>query len=144
VTLLSNRPWKSIGLWDVKIPTCSKQSAHRWQWGCHLYALATLYPRNIPGTHFCRSLSGPQRHSAAGKIRSIEKSSDLIVNRIHDLLVCSMVPEPTALPRATLWMCVLSFWLVAWCLNQLRCHMLPCECVLSFSLVSICVCYPSL
>jgi hypothetical protein len=31
-------------------------------------------PRKIPGTHFCCRLSRPQGHSAAGKIRSIEKS----------------------------------------------------------------------
>jgi hypothetical protein len=26
-----NRPWRPIGLWDVKDPTLSRQSAHRWQ-----------------------------------------------------------------------------------------------------------------
>jgi hypothetical protein len=26
-----NRPWKPIGLWDVKDPTLSRQSAHRWR-----------------------------------------------------------------------------------------------------------------
>jgi hypothetical protein len=25
-----NRPWRPIGLWDVKGPTLSRQSAHRW------------------------------------------------------------------------------------------------------------------
>jgi hypothetical protein len=34
--------------------------------------------RKIPHTHFYRRLSGPQGQSAAGGIRSIEKSSDLI------------------------------------------------------------------
>jgi hypothetical protein len=29
-----NRPWRSIGLWDVETPTFSKQSAYRWRWGC--------------------------------------------------------------------------------------------------------------
>jgi hypothetical protein len=28
-----NRPWRPVGLWDVKVPTFSRQSAHRWQWG---------------------------------------------------------------------------------------------------------------
>jgi hypothetical protein len=37
-------------------------------------------PREIPGTHFCYRLSRPQGHSAAGKIKSIEKSNDLIGN----------------------------------------------------------------
>ena len=30
-----------------------------------------LSPGNIPGTHFCEGLSGPQGHSAAGRIMSI-------------------------------------------------------------------------
>jgi hypothetical protein len=41
---------------------------------------APFPPRKISGTHFCYRLtvSGPQSHSAAGRIRSVEKSSDLI------------------------------------------------------------------
>jgi hypothetical protein len=43
-----NRPWRPIGLWDVKDPTLSRQSAHRWLWSCQPYAPAALYsPRNI-------------------------------------------------------------------------------------------------
>jgi hypothetical protein len=42
-------------------------------------------PRKIPGTHFCYRLSRSQGHSAVGKIRSIEKSSDLIGNGTCDL-----------------------------------------------------------
>jgi hypothetical protein len=61
-----------------------------------------LPPRKILGTHFCQRLSRPQGHSAAGKITSIEKSSDLIGNRIRDLQACSTVPEPTTPPRASL------------------------------------------
>jgi hypothetical protein len=45
----------------------------------------------------------PQGHSAAGKIRSIEKSNDLIGNRTRDLPACSIVPQPTTLPRAGNW-----------------------------------------
>jgi hypothetical protein len=26
-----NRPWRPVGLWDVKDPTLSRQSAHRWR-----------------------------------------------------------------------------------------------------------------
>jgi hypothetical protein len=36
----------------------------------------------------------------AGGIRSIEKSNDIIGNRTRDLLACSIVPQPTTLPRA--------------------------------------------
>jgi hypothetical protein len=36
-------------------------------------------------------------------ITSIEKCSDLIGNRTHDLPACSIVPQPTTLPRAPLY-----------------------------------------
>jgi hypothetical protein len=55
-------------------------------------------PRKIPGTHFCYRLS--QGHSGAGRIRSSEKSSDHTGNRTRDLPACSIVPQPTTLPRA--------------------------------------------
>jgi hypothetical protein len=42
-------------------------------------------PRKIPGTHFSLRPSPPQGHSAAGMIRSIEKSNYLIGNRNCDL-----------------------------------------------------------
>jgi hypothetical protein len=51
-------------------------------------------PRKIPGTHLGLKLSRPQGHNAAGKIRSIENSNDLIGNRTRDLLACSIVPQP--------------------------------------------------
>jgi hypothetical protein len=38
----------------------------------------------------------------AGRIRSIGKSSDLIRNGTHDLLACSIVPQPTMLLLAPL------------------------------------------
>jgi hypothetical protein len=31
-------------LWDVKALTFSRQSAHRWRWGCQPHEPATLYP----------------------------------------------------------------------------------------------------
>jgi hypothetical protein len=40
--LCNRRP---IGLWDVEAPTFSRQSAHRWRWGCRAYAPASLYPQ---------------------------------------------------------------------------------------------------
>jgi hypothetical protein len=53
--------------------------------------------RNIPGTHFFKTLSRPQSHSAAGMIMSFEKSNDVIPNRTRDLPACSIVPQPTTL-----------------------------------------------
>jgi hypothetical protein len=37
--------------------------------------------RKIPGTHFCQRLSLPRGHKATRRVRSIEKSSDLIGSR---------------------------------------------------------------
>jgi hypothetical protein len=45
VKLSRNRPWRPIGLWDVEAPTFSRQSAHRWRWGCQPHAPAALYPQ---------------------------------------------------------------------------------------------------
>jgi hypothetical protein len=38
-------PWRPIGLWDGEAPTFSRQSDHRWRWGCQPYAPAALYPQ---------------------------------------------------------------------------------------------------
>jgi hypothetical protein len=46
-------------------------------------------------------LSRSQGHSGAGRSKSIEKSNDLIGNRIFDLPACSIVPQPNTLRRAT-------------------------------------------
>jgi hypothetical protein len=52
------RPWRPIGLQEVKAPTLLRQTANRWRQGCQPYAPAALYPQvslflKIPGTHFC-------------------------------------------------------------------------------------------
>jgi hypothetical protein len=46
-----------------------------------------------------KRLSRPHGHSATGRIRSIEKSNG-IGNRTRDHPDCSIVPQPTTLPRA--------------------------------------------
>jgi hypothetical protein len=52
----------------------------------------------IPGTHFRLRLSQPLGHSVTRKIRSMEKSYDLLIgNRTTNLLACSIVPQPTML-----------------------------------------------
>jgi hypothetical protein len=78
----------------------STPMAHRWQWGQPHAPAAILTPRKIPGTHFSYSLSGLQGHSAAGRIRSIEKSNDLIGIRTRHLPACNIVPQPTTIQRA--------------------------------------------
>jgi hypothetical protein len=57
-------------------------------------------PRNIPGTLFCKRLSRPQDHSAAGRI--MKNSSNTIRNRTRKLPACSAVLQPTHAPYASL------------------------------------------
>jgi hypothetical protein len=57
-------------------------------------------PRKGPGINICYMLSRTQSHNAAERIRSVEKFNDFIGNRSRDLPACSIVPQPTTLPRA--------------------------------------------
>jgi hypothetical protein len=69
------------GQWNSetsRLPHICRRSTQRWRWGCHTYAPTALY--SSPGTHFSSGRIYPQRHSAAGRVRSFEKSSDLIGN----------------------------------------------------------------
>jgi hypothetical protein len=60
-------PWRPIGLWDVKDPTLSRQSAHRCRLGCQPYTPAALYTLKSSGTHVCYRLSKPRSRGAASK-----------------------------------------------------------------------------
>jgi hypothetical protein len=61
-------------------------------------------PQESSWYSICWRLGRTQGHSEAGRIRSIEKSND-IGNRNLDLPGCSIVPQPTTLPRAPLISC---------------------------------------
>jgi hypothetical protein len=66
-----------------------------------LRAGRTFARRKIPGTHFCYRLSRPQGYNALLEgLSQLKKSNDFIVNRTRDLPACSIVPQPTTLPRA--------------------------------------------
>jgi hypothetical protein len=71
-----------------------------------------LTPRRIPSINFYYRLSRPQGHSAAGRVRSIEKSSDLIGNRTSGLPACSIVPQPTTLLRTPIYIIIFIIILV--------------------------------
>jgi hypothetical protein len=53
---------------------------------------------SLAGRTLPRTLT--QDHNATGKIRSIEKSTDIIGNRTLDLTAPNIAPQPTKLPRA--------------------------------------------
>jgi hypothetical protein len=64
-----------------------------------LCAGCSLLPGRFLVLNSVRGPNQPQGHSAAGRIRSIEKSNDLNGNRTRDLPPCSIVPQPTMLSR---------------------------------------------
>jgi hypothetical protein len=57
---------------------------------------------------FLLEAESTQDHNAAGRVRSIEKSSDLIGDRIRGLPACNIVPQGTALPLARVTLELLS------------------------------------
>jgi hypothetical protein len=68
--------------------------------------------RKIPGTHFCYRLSRPLGHSAAGRIRPIEKRSVLVTARIRTAIVCKI----EAWRCEVSWRWVFKLWFYGiWC-----------------------------
>jgi hypothetical protein len=67
---------------------------------CQPYAPASLYSQEDSWYSFLLEAESTQDHSAAGRIRSIEKSGELIGNGTRDLPACSIVPQAISLPRA--------------------------------------------
>jgi hypothetical protein len=72
-----SRPWRPIGLWDVEAPTFSRQSAHRWQWGCQTRAGHPLPPGRFLVLISVRGWVNPRTHSVSARIRALEKSNDV-------------------------------------------------------------------
>jgi hypothetical protein len=81
----------------------SRQSAHRWRWGCQPHAPAAPLP---PGIFLVliavRGWMDPRATVRLEGLGKLKKSSDLNGNRTHDLPACSLLLQPTTLPRAFL------------------------------------------
>jgi hypothetical protein len=78
---------QSFELQEVKAPRISTQQAHEGGKFVSPMHWPPLPPRDIPGTHFCWSMSQPWAHSAAGRIKSIQNPNDPTQNQIHDIPV---------------------------------------------------------
>jgi hypothetical protein len=72
---------------------------HRWRWCCQPYAPAALYPQEYSWYSFLLEAESTPgaivRLEGLGKLKKIH----LIGNRSRDLPACSIVSQPTALPR---------------------------------------------
>ena len=80
---------------EVEAPRISRQSARECGKVVSLKHWPPLSPEDIRGTHFNRTLSLPQGHGAAGRIKSMKNWNDLIGNRIRALPVYSTTSYPT-------------------------------------------------
>jgi len=99
------------GGWGSQV---SRQSAHERGKVVSPTHRPPLSPGNIPGTHFCYSLSQPLGHGAVGRIMSMKNFNDTIGYRTRDLrlvmVFCRLYKITTShrrnkmfTPRETYW-----------------------------------------
>jgi hypothetical protein len=95
-----NGPWKTI---SVRRRGCHIFLDNRLKDGGEVVSLThrstTFTPKKFPGTHFCSRLSRQQSHCAAGRIKEIGRSSDLIGNPTSGFPASSVVPQSSTILR---------------------------------------------
>jgi hypothetical protein len=116
-----NRPWRPIVLWDVEDPTFSLDS--RLTDGGKVFSL-TRRPPFTPqeDSSYSFLLRGWVDSRAIVRLKGLGKLKKihLIGTRTRDLPVCSIVPQPTTLPRGpNIWTWVILNW------NEVRTSCLP-------------------
>jgi hypothetical protein len=88
-------------LWDVEDPTFSTQSAHRWRWGFQDYApSAVCSSERYLLLIYVRGWVDPKATVQLERLGQLKRFNDIVRNRTRDVPACSIVPLPTALPRA--------------------------------------------
>jgi hypothetical protein len=92
-----------MGLWGVEDPTLSRQSAHRWRWGCRPHAPVALYTHEDSWYSF---LLGPEWTPGPQwgwkDYVNWKKYRGLFGNQTQDLTTCGIVP-PRHTPMTTIW-----------------------------------------
>jgi hypothetical protein len=88
---------RSVGLWDVNVPTFSRQLAHRLWWGCQLHIAAALYPR-YSFLFEAELTPGPQcswKDQVNCKLKWPHQESNPLPS------TCSIMPRPNVLLHAS-------------------------------------------
>ena len=69
----------------------------------HMKVVSPMYQPPLPSWYsYLAEAESTAGHGAAGRIRSVKKANDPIENRTRDVLVCSLMPQPTAPPHTCL------------------------------------------
>jgi hypothetical protein len=88
-------------LWRRGSHIFSRQSAHRWRWGCQPYAPTALYPSGrFLGLLSVGGWIDPRAIVRLEGLSQLKKSNDLFGNRTRDHPACSIMPQPTTLQPA--------------------------------------------
>jgi hypothetical protein len=110
-----DRPWRPIGVWDLRVPTFSRQSAHRWRWSCQPYAPAgrlltpgrflvlisvrgSVDPRAIVRLEVFSQLKNPMTSSRIGPatIRLVRSSLRIVCTAVYVRMHWTCVPQKPA------------------------------------------------